>query len=219
MKRVAPRVNRGGAVYGLPVSTVPSAIVKRSKDWHWGVDPTQAVRWDDPDYPEHMVEIGRLAELRYIPVGRTAGAVIPIPQKYWTDFSAKPKSQAHLVFDPDHAAQRMYICLPPDEMRKHARAYRTHTAAPLSDIARRVGGRQGTRRDYPEVRASVLGALTHVVYYTHKKGDENPGDVRSQYIHQMGEDGGICPFLAVDGEGRMWICGGSYTCPIPGITK
>ena len=58
-----------------------------------------------------------------------------------------------------------------------------------------------------------IGAVVAVVYFTDKQGD-GP----SYYIHKMGEITGGFPALAVDGQGRFWFAGGSYTSPTPGIT-
>jgi hypothetical protein len=63
-----------------------------------------------------------------------------------------------------------------------------------------------------------IGILTGLVYYTHKKGDENPGNPRSYYIHKMGEMSKFYPILAGDAQGRLWLAGGNYSCPSPGIT-
>ena len=69
------------------------------------------------------------------------------------------------------------------------------------------------RHGYPDVMVKPLGAVTAVVYQTHKKGD-GP----SYYIHQMAEISGKFPFLGVDNRGRLWLAGGNYTSPNPGIT-
>ena len=38
-------------------------------------------------------------------------------------------------------------------------------------------------------------------------------------IHKLGEESGLRPCLAVDGQGRMWVAGGNYLGnPTPGIT-
>jgi hypothetical protein len=206
---------------------------RRATNWHWGIPATQAILWEDPDFPEHMQEIGRLAEMHVQPVGETRTRVMAIPEQYWNDFpedgthakvnrgntQAKRRIQTHLVFDEDHPSQRMYLCLPPAVMRMFAPAYDSKDSMLLADLAQRVGGRHGKRRDYPAVRVVPLGLLHHSVYYTSKGGDENPTNVRSIYDHHQGEDGGIPPALAVDQSGRLWLAGGSYTCPVPGITK
>jgi hypothetical protein len=55
--------------------------------------------------------------------------------------------------------------------------------------------------------------MTAVVYFTQKK-DDGP----SYYIHRMGEMTCYFPLLCCDAKGRLWICGGNYTSPTPGIT-
>jgi hypothetical protein len=55
--------------------------------------------------------------------------------------------------------------------------------------------------------------MVAVVYFTHKK-DDGP----SFYIHRMGEMTCYFPIIACDRQGRLWICGGNYTSPTPGIT-
>jgi len=76
-----------------------------------------------------------------------------------------------------------------------------------------AGGRHGRRSDYPHVIAKPLGVLTGVMYFAHKKGD-GP----SAYLHEMGEQTCHFPILACDEHGRLWICGGNYLVPTPGIT-
>ena len=68
--------------------------------------------------------------------------------------------------------------------------------------------------DYPDIKVKPIGILRNVVYATPKKGDGF-----SLYIHEMGEETGIKPALCVDKTGRLWIIGGDYTCPVPGITN
>jgi len=236
------RTNRGGGMgstlsakhaYGLPIQTADRKLVDRAKKWHWGVPATQAVEWNDPDYPERMVEIGRLAEMKVRLVGETRESSIEIPEEWWSDFPkdgthakvnngttrANRRLQTHLVFDADHPSQRLYICLPAPLMAEFRLGYHPEHAQLLSDLAEKVGGRHARHRDYPSVLASPMGILTHVLYVTYKKGDENKGTVRSTYDHEMGEEGGISPMLAVDKFGRLWIVGGSYTGPIPGISN
>ena len=82
----------------------------------------------------------------------------------------------------------------------------------LAEVAESVGGRHATD-DYPDIQVLPIGIMTHVVYATEKKGDG-----MSFYIHHMGEESGIQPALAVDSRGRLWVAGGNYTSPTPGIT-
>ena len=76
-----------------------------------------------------------------------------------------------------------------------------------------VGGRHAKKDDYPNVKVRPIGILTNVVY-----GTEKQGDGYSFYIHHMGEESGIQPALGVDRRGRLWVLGGNYTSPTPGIT-
>ena len=82
----------------------------------------------------------------------------------------------------------------------------------LNEIAKNVGGRHAMD-DYPDIQVTPVGIMTHVVYATDKKGDG-----MSFYIHHMGEESGIQPALTVDSRGRLWLAGGNYTSPTPGIT-
>lgn len=82
---------------------------------------------------------------------------------------------------------------------------------PLKSLAKEIGGKQV--KGYPNVEVRPIGILTAVVYACEKEGDGY-----SFYIHKMGEESGLQPCLAVDEKGRLWIAGGNYTSPIPGIT-
>jgi len=89
----------------------------------------------------------------------------------------------------------------------------------LPQLARLAGGRHATA-DYPRIPVQPIGVLTHVTYLTMKRDDAiEDGWVPSQYIHNMGEEGGIPPILAVDGHGRLWIAGGSYRVVDGGIIQ
>jgi hypothetical protein len=85
----------------------------------------------------------------------------------------------------------------------------------LNQLASVAGGKHGKRADYPMITVKPIGVLTALVYYTSKAGDSPPP---SYYIHQMAEISGWYPILAVDNSGRLWLAGGNYTVPTPGIT-
>ena len=183
-------------------------------DWHWGVAPKHVIEWDDPDYPEgELVECGRLVELHVSEPGSRKKNVIRL--------NRKEGNGSHLAFDPEHPHQRLYILSHPAFAARVREAYRKnpdfkggskYRVMPLAQIAKSIGGRHGTS-DYPDVMAAPVGILTHVVYATEKEGDGY-----SQYIHEFGEEHGPPPGLAADDEGRLWIVGGNYTAPTPGIT-
>lgn len=183
------------------------AIYKR---WHWGVGHDEEIEWHDPDMPDYLVEIGRLWELHVVPL-RGAPCIIEIADAH--------KNASFAAFDPHHGDQRIYLLLPPAVRAVAARLPEQMGGAPasLASIAHKVGGRHAAD-DYPNLRVTPLGVLTDLVYRTWKKGDDD-ATRGSSYIHAMGEDGGIPPALTVDATGRLWLAGGSYTCPTPGITR
>lgn len=182
--------------------------------WHWGIEPANVMEWDDPDLEDlDFVECGRLVELHVREPGQRRDTIVRL--------NRKEMNGSHLVFDPNHPHQRLYILSHPDFQRRVHQAYRRnpeykggskYRAMPLVQIAKQVGGRHATR-DYLDIEAAPVGILTHVVYATEKKGDGF-----SQYIHKLGEESGIRPALAADDQGRLWIVGGNYTSPTPGIT-
>jgi hypothetical protein len=189
---------------------IPDRYIRRAQSWHWGIPAKRVVDWQDPSIPPILIEIGQLCELHVKPIDGGPIVIMSIPEADWP--------ACHVAFDPDHASQRIYILIPQAYQREMRPTYVPKLARPLFECAQAIGGRHARRNDYPRLQVTPLGVLTHVVYFTHKKGDENPGDDRSQYIHEMGEEGGIPPALCVDASGRLWVAGGSYTCPIPGIT-
>jgi hypothetical protein len=191
----------------------------RYKNWHWGEEATQKIEWPDPDYPGVLIEIGRLAELhvKENPDERGRSQVIRVPEEHMDG--------AHLAFDPEHSAQRLYV-LTPEAVRRAVR--RTYWDAennlPMEQLAGRVAETMGATSahasDYPDIRVSPIGYLTHVVYLTHKRGDGV-----SLYIHELGENDKHAgkdvrlPLLCADAQGRFWVVAGAYTCPVPGITN
>lgn len=179
----------------------------RFKSWHWGIAPAIAFEWKDSDYPEHLIECGRLIELRVLRPGDRRVTKIVL--------RGKESNESHLCFDPDHGGERLYLCTAPAVMQDAAVHYwHNNDLQPhsLRALAKLVGGRHATT-DYPNVQAKPVGILTDVIYGTNKKGDGS-----SYYIHKLGEESHICPALAVDVRGRFWIVGGNYTAPDPGIT-
>ena len=178
------------------------------KRWHWGEMPTHVID-TDPDLPENLIEIGLLMEFHLRPFGAKDSTVLAVRE------DDIPNS--HVGFDADHAHQRIYVQCSPALRESGRDLYEMSEAAAhdLGDIAAELGeGRHATRRGYVRTKVKPLGHLTHLVYFTHKKGDGPSG-----YIHEMGEEGGVPPVLCVSRDGRFWLAGGSYTCPSPGITN
>jgi hypothetical protein len=181
------------------------AIYKR---WHWGEMPTHVIDCD-PDFPPHLVEIGLLMELHLRPFDADKDTVFAVHD------DDIPNS--HVGFDTDHRHQRIYFQCSPALRTSGRDLYRHSEARPmaLGRVASELGeGHHANPRGYVRVNVKPLGHLTHLTYFTHKKGDGPSG-----YIHEMGEEGGVPPVLAVSNDGRFWLAGGSYTCPSPGITK
>ncbi len=205
---------------------------EKYRKWHWGHAVKEVKDLDEPHLPEdiRLVETGVLTELHLDPV---EGLDIPLVEMASMAAEAarmghepdelgviavdeKDYKNNHLSFDIDHPSQRLYINLSPSSRRDAAKHLwrKGEPSYSLFDLAKAVGGRHAQRDDYPDVDVQPIGKLYFVTYYTHKKGDDPP----SKYIHRMGEEGGIEPVLAVSKDGHLFIAGGSYTCPNPGIT-
>ena len=175
------------------------------KKWHWGEPATRIVE-ADPDYPPHLVEIGLLMELHFVPFPGRKALVLAVEDG--------DMNNNHVAFDASHRNQRIYLQLSSSSKRSARELWdRNGVTYPLATVAKSVGSKHA-KGGYPDVAVQPLGKLTDVVYYTHKKGDGPSG-----YIHAMGEEGGVSPVLCLSHDGRLWFAGGSYTCPNPGITN
>jgi hypothetical protein len=179
--------------------------VERWTRWHWGEKPTRVIEVDDPDMPRRLIEIGTLVGFRIKRDG---------PYVEWLVPKTHAKT-AHVAFDMDHRFQRIHLVVPPALRKVTLRDLWVHGAPTrlLADVAEAVGAKHGTR-DYPRVHVQVVGAAPAIIYATTKRGDGY-----SNYIHALGEDGGVQPMLAISADGRLWLAGGSYTCPYPGISQ
>jgi len=187
---------------------------KSYEDWHWGLGSQKVVDWKDPDMPPTLIECGRLIRMH---VRAPGGGTHPRRKRdTMIELSRSTSANSHVAFDPEHPDERLYLLLSPSARPTIKERFWDHNNLPatnLNQMAAHAGGRHGKRRDYPSVAVKPVGVLTAVVYYTHKKGD-GP----SYYIHQMGELSHNFPILCVDKKGRLWLAGGNYTCPSPGIT-
>jgi len=224
------RKNRGGKIdfEVNPNVELNEADLSRGgdafEDWHWGVRPHKVVDYDDDDYPEVLIECGRLIRLHIRTPWHLKNSSSRHPRRQrdtMIELSRHASLDSHIAFDPDHKSQRLYLIVNPfarQALKKRFWDENSLDPAPLHYVASLAGGRHGKDRDYPEIEVKPCGVCTAVVYYTHKKGDENPGDPRSYYIHQMGELTKYFPILCCDDQGRLWLAGGNYTSPTPGIT-
>jgi hypothetical protein len=183
-----------------------SDAAREYERWHsWGgegIESTRIIHIRDEDLPETLIGMGELHELHIEPVDGDS---------YILDFTDEP---GWASYDPVHENQRIYLTLP----RKQRRFMVDDYVDPdgqwwhLNALARAMGGVHATD-DYPDVMVQPIGTVSHIVYFTEKKGDGH-----SQYIHEFGEESGVRPFLAVDKRGRLWLASGNYTSPYEGIT-
>jgi len=192
-------------------------------DWKWFEadefdQQFKLVEWDDPDYPEGvLIECGNLARIHFrAPKSNARGQRHPRRRRDTTITLSRPMAaQSQLAFDPEHPNERLYMLIAPEACESLASRFWAENgveAKTLDEWALLAGGRHA-RGGYPNVIAKPVGVMTAVVYYTHKKED-GP----SFYIHKMGEMTCHFPVLCCDQRGRLWVCGGNYTSPTPGIT-
>jgi hypothetical protein len=187
------------------LSATEKRLYDNYKNHHWGINPTRIVTYDDPDLPESLVEMGRLAELHIAPESGP---------EYVLEVDPEDMEDCHLLYDTNHEHQRLYVILPPKVMRKmrgKAIQAKTNPAVSLKDLARKAKGHH-SRGAYPDIKVRPLGRLINGVYATNKKGDGS-----SLYVHRFGEEGGIEPIIGVDNKGRIWFAGGSYHVTPSGI--
>ena len=195
---------------------------ERFKRWHWGKGATHKIEIDDDRFPDEMVEIGRLMELRFNrPELKQNPSSNTVQDNLMTlEVDQESINENYVVFDHNHSSDRIYFILNPSTMNDLKKLYKELDDDPINmnDLAVQVGGRHSKRRDYPDEMVKPIGYLSHLVYYTHKVGDDD--GIGSGYVHQMGEEkGGVEPIIAVSKDGNLWMLGGSYYCPYAGITN
>lgn len=167
-----------------------------------------------------LIECGRLVRMHIrAPKGAHQNRHPRRQRDSMIEFSQSVAANSHIAYDPDHPDERLYLLVPPQAsttLKKRFWDENEFRPMPLNEVAVIAGGRHG-RRDYPNVMVKPIGVLTAVVYFTSKKGDVVNG-VGSYYIHKMGELSKFFPFLCADSRGRLWLSGGNYKSPTPGIT-
>lgn len=183
---------------------------------HWGLKPTAVYEYDEPLYPAHLTGMGKLRQLVFQP-GVIEGKPRRGAKERTVGFEGRLCILAFTVAKPE----RLYIMLPKSDQKVIAREfYRPGKGICMLDaLHQALPGRQG---DYPfrdergrafDLPVRPLGVLTDISYFTEKKGD-GP----STYVHALGEETHQYPVLCTDAEGHLWIAGGNYTVPAPGIT-
>ena len=215
----------GGLRVGPGVNLTEEQLLEGARqytDWHWGIEADQVVDWDDSDMPETLIECGRLVRLQ-LRLPRAVDGRLPKHPRYDRDtmveFSQRVSPKCHIAFDPDHKYQRLYLLLPEEVRRTLVTRFWTQNRfepMPLDQVAQMAGGHH--QGGYPAVEVKPVGILTAFVYWTHKKGDELPGQSHSYYLHRAGEVSGIHPIICCDEQGRLWLAGSNSTSPTPGVT-
>lgn len=202
-------------------------INEEYKRWHWGVEPAFELELPTPPYPDKLVEIGRLCEIhlkKNQKKGRATKALKRNPNLFYKEIFENPILEVErsywndgfVFYDPEHENQRIYYWTDGQLKKELKEFYSVMNNNPrkLSELAEIAGGSHSDD-DYPNLSAKPLGFVKNLAYFTYKLGDDPP----LPYIHEMGEEGGLYPIVALDQYGRLWYCGGSYTCPYAGITN
>ena len=185
--------------------------------WHWGSGATEVVDWNDVDYPRLLVQCGRLVRIHVrLPRSEGQGKHPRRDRDAMIEFSLATTKNNHIAYDPTSPTQRLYLLINPKALpplKKRFWDENTGPVMPLGEIGVLAGGRHATRSSYPAVFVKPVGVMSAVVYHTLKKPDG-----LSFYIHKMAEVSGKYPILCCDDRGRLWVAGGNYTVPTPGIT-
>jgi hypothetical protein len=184
----------------------PSDPVARFTSSHWGIPPTAVYDIDDPDLPDELVMMGHLREIQLVDADG---------DKLRMDWF--PKKGCILAFSADNREHLYLICDEKTQKRNRKLLRKKNPDGSgdyyrLTDLAKHAGGRQA-KWDHAPVDVQLLGTATDVVYATDKAGDGF-----SEYIHALGEETGVQPYVTVDRRGRLWFAGGNYTVPDEGIT-
>ncbi len=175
---------------------------------HWGYEADTVITVEHPDASTTLTEMGWLDSLE------VRDRVRSPKLEHFLDFAVKGKPQGRIAFDAPPAT-RLFIILT-REGRDLGRelfdiATKDGDLTDTHELADRAGGRQ-TRYVERKIKVACVGLLWAVTYQTHKKGDP---PVR--YRHRMGELGGLSPYLGVDHNGYMYVCGGTYSVEPRGI--
>jgi hypothetical protein len=221
-----------GQTANISASKIRSAT-KAAADWHWYPegefqDKLRMITFeDDQDQdddgnimfpPERVfIECGNLARIHFRAPPQGAAKHPRRERDTTITFSRPVAAQSHLVFDPEHESERLYMKIKSSAKDALAKRFWTDNrvqARPISEWAFLAGGRH-SKGGYPNISAKPVGVMTAVVYFTLKKDD---GPKPCFYIHRMGEMSCHFPILACDAAGQLWVCGGNYTSPTPGIT-
>lgn len=201
---------------------------ERFKRWHWGVPYRDVIEIDDDRYPDQLVEIGRLMELRTVhtPKKGRRPSGLAYDKKVRSiaiegdteDETTLLVNRNYVFFDHNHPKDRIYFYLSEDVKDELSDYFKKSNAeeVELKTLASLALGHHADD-SYPDVMVKPIGYASHIIYFTHKEGDEPP----LPYIHEFAEENtkkSHYPLLGVSEDGNLWFAGGGYTCPIAGIT-
>ena len=228
-KRNNPSQRRKG-IKVHPLSSSPISLEsikemeKAFKNWHWGINPTELLEISPPSILHDPADIEAWDYIRFVEIGKLVDLHIDRPEyeesneKFILEIVEPAINDNFIFFDMDHPKERIYFELDKNtkEDVQHLFDHLDDELIPLVELAAKVGGHHKTE-GYPNIMVKPFGYLTHLSYYTHKKGDDD--GIGSGYIHEMGEEGGVLPIIAFSEDGSIWMVGGDYTCPNAGITN
>lgn len=207
----------------------PASSLAAYKEAHWGIEADKVLEVDDPDLPDHLTMMGRLAELEVSSPGGVS-IILEFP-------AGGDMPQAMLLFDGPKV-RRLYNVLDTQVLQDMKRSLwdrgRGVEPVKLAQLATwdedghpyRQKLRQHKKR-YPNVLVKPVGIVERVVYSTAKKDDAKSRKkgarhahefIPDLYEHHMGEESGHKPWLGVDKKGRLWWAGGNYHVPAAGVT-
>jgi len=234
MKARANRVSLGlGKVkIGLGVDLDERDIeegIRAQRTWTWfeGKKPEEmpeleVINIDDPDLGDiELVACGRLVRI-HVRAPRKSPTHPRRQRDTMLELSRKASADSFIAFQMGHPYDRLHILLNKDVQKSIRQRFWLESSAPaipMNELAALAGGKHGKLQDYPDIMVKPVGVMTAVVYYAKKHGDTDEAGNGSYYIHQMAEITHHYPILACDDLGRLWILGGSYTSPPPGITN
>jgi hypothetical protein len=203
--------------------------VEASRKWTWHLGKRvemprlKVLHIPDPDLGDmEIVACGELIRLHLRSPKKNPGH----PRRErdtMVELSRRASANSYLGYQMGHPYDRLHIILDPSVQEACRHRFWVRNDSPrieMNRLASLAGGRHGKLQDYPDLEVKPVGILTAVVYRTEKEGDATPGvaDKKSYYIHKMAELSHYYPILACDDLGRLWILGGNYTAPTPGIT-
>lgn len=203
--------------------------VRAARRWSWHEGKSQDSM---PDLTVLDLPDPDLGDMKIVACGRLIRIHVRAPKKSPThprrerdtmlELSRKASNNSYIGYQLGHPYDRLYIILDPKVQKAIQQRFWEDNNTPAIEankLAGLAGGRHGKLKDMPDdLELKAVGIITAVVYYAKKEGDTDENGNGSYYIHKMAELSHHYPILGCDCEGRLWIVGGSYTCPSPGIT-